>query len=104
VFRTVAQARGAFCPLVTAGQDVWSNCQGSQCMFWRWGPQAHPERISYDGWREQVLEPPRPDRVPAQYLWQGYDPSRMYFMPHWRAPDGFLDHDRRGYCGMAGKP
>ena len=73
--------------VVTRGHDIKSCCLGSKCMAWRWWFGDSEYIFEYGS----LTEPPNNSRewIPA-----------LEHPGKWAS----LNNDRRGYCGLAGKP
>ena len=78
-----------------------SYCLGSQCMAWVW--EAKPWRTHYVADDAMaVIEPPRPDRVPAHWAFKRAQPEDD--MPAcWVEPEEEAKARRIGYCGKVHK-
>lgn len=86
-------------------------CEGSVCMAWQW-EKDETEKILcrkplFDDWKDKFLErnpkePPRPDDVPASYIWvvnTTYRGNRI--LCYWEEPEDEFVARRLGYCGLA---
>lgn len=129
---TVTEASKLWCPMVRIGVTPASGgpstindptsiaefsgwCIGGQCAMWRWAEEA-PDEPDEDAWwpeqDEPRVEPPRPPEVPATAVWvpltgEGDDLQGGYWATspeELRAKYLVLLAQRRGYCGLAGRP
>ncbi|MFS2113303.1 hypothetical protein [Herbaspirillum frisingense] len=129
---TVTEASKLWCPMVRIGvmpasggpstindptsiAEFSGRCIGAQCAMWRWAdaaPEMPEARIWWPKEDEPREEPPRPPDVPASAVWlplviEDDDMRDGYWV---ESQDDLATRraevlvDRRGYCGLAGRP
>jgi hypothetical protein len=124
------QAKALWCPMVRIGVmpsaggptavndptvEYRGNCIAGGCAMWRWSDPAF-EKGDPDTWwpmeDDPRIEPPRPKGVPASAEWLPLEGSGDEVTGgYWAQPQAEVDADfelalaeRRGFCGLAGRP
>lgn len=79
-------------------------CAGSKCMAWRWYTHRLPRKIMATDLSAQE-EPPRPERVPPSFVWRpAFSDGSPDELACWCEPEEEVDINRKGFCGVAGRP
>lgn len=96
---TVAELKG-ICPM-SMGNPTFEPCKGPRCMAWRWGRMPDNKVAFSYADRKALVEPERPEYVPASWLFVAYDDIEDT-NAHWLEPDEEAMERRQGWCGLAG--
>jgi len=90
-------------------------CISGACAMWRWSdpmPEQR-DRIEWTCWDEDAPdeEPPKPPEVHPDAEWTPFDGTDDENGGYWTEPQAVADAEhaqavaeRRGYCGLAGRP
>jgi hypothetical protein len=96
---TVAEATRMWCPF---SERIASKCEAGDCMAWAWtGDYIMPLKIHVEDHRdyELTIEPVRPAKVPASYIWTPYHVSMgNTYYAGWTEPDSEKGVRKQGYC------
>ena len=100
---TETEAVSKYCPQTMTHPAGYGRCIASDCMAWRWMPEAGGRMRIYCPDRYATVEEgmTRPARAATWEFapWDGDD-----YPAQWLEPEAEYLARRRGYCGLAGKP
>lgn len=118
-----SQSEQTWCPMTRINHDATftgqvvmaATCIAEQCAMWRWADGIPKERTAQRWWPEEddpQVEPARHEKIPADAIWmpitgEGEDIEGGYWVENPATVDAenaAVVAQRRGYCGLAGRP